>query len=211
MSKRAFARQGALAAACVFAVASVQAAACGGSSVDAKGGEDSGSTTVPGNDAASGGGEDSSTAPPPQGDGSTGPSSGHEGGALKTIGSPCSVGTDCTSGTCDTSIPNGMCTKACTADSDCTEKGNSTGAVCISAMCFELCKVVDAGATPAEDGGKTTAPCKNKALICEAVPGQPAPLCMPNPDGGGSEEDSGSEDSGSVPDAAIPADAAGTD
>jgi hypothetical protein len=211
MVREASARKGAVAAACLFlAVAGVQAAACGGSSSDTtKGGDgggggspvsNDGSTTLEDSSLPQTGDDGSTVSTPPKA----------EGGVLKVIGSPCSVGTDCASGTCDTNVPNGMCTKACAMDSDCSEKGNSTGSACVDSMCYEFCKQVDAGPIAPEDGGKAVSPCKNKALVCEPVAGQPAPMCMPNPDAGTTSDDGGTAtDAQPSDDSGTPVDAAG--
>ena len=88
-----------------------------------------------------------------------------------------------------------MCTKACTADTDCAGKSGTTGA-CVSSMCFALCALdADAGAGDS-DGGKPKAPCKNKAFACATPPGRTDLVCMPGEDAGTEPEDSGVEDSG---------------
>ena len=172
--------------------------ACGGDAVTS--GTPDASTPV-----TSGGGDDSgvpagddggTVTPPPSGDAST-PKPKLDGGAPKAIGSPCTAGTDCASGTCDTSVPNGACAKTCAMDSDCTEKGNKTGAVCLQTNCVELCKQVDAGA-PVADGGKPPAPCKNKAFSCETVPGASAPVCIYDADASTGDDGGAVGDGGPV-------------
>ena len=44
------------------------------------------------------------------------------------------------------------------------------------------------------DGGKVEGPCKNKALQCEAGPGETVPVCMFAGDAGSSNDDAGTVD-----------------
>jgi hypothetical protein len=190
MIKGAIVRHCALIAAC----ACVMAAACGGSS--ASSGGDAGTVPPPpGND--SGAGNDDANTPVNPDDAGTPTPTKKDGGGLKSIGSPCTLDTECTSGSCNSAIPNGMCTKACMADTDCTEKGNKTGAACVNSLCFEFCKDLDAGV--ATDGGKAAAPCKNKALQCEVVSGETTLVCMYDSDA--STTDDGGTDQDATPDA----------
>jgi hypothetical protein len=151
--------------------------ACGGSN-QASGGNDAGSVPDSTSNTVESGVDDDSSmddAPISTIDASKPP-------RLKAIGSPCSADADCTSGTCDTTFPNGMCTKTCATDPDCSEKGNKTGAACLGTTCYEFCKDVDGGTV--DDAGKVEGPCKNKAFQCVTVPKETAPVCMPNPDAG---------------------------
>lgn len=190
------ARRAAWVACCILA-------ACGGDAVTS-GTPDAStpSTSGGGDDAGVGTGDDGGTTvtPPATGDASA-PKPKLDGGAPKVIGSPCSLGTDCASGTCDTTVPNGACSKTCAVDADCTEKGNQTGAICLQSNCVELCKAVDAGA-PATDGGKPTLPCKNKALSCETVPGASAPVCVYDADASTGDDGGPADDAGPDLDAA---------
>lgn len=196
---------GVVVAAWGVAAVALCAAACAGSDKNNGGSPEGGansnpdSSITPEDGGATGQPAGDSAAPPPP------PSK--DSSVLKAIGSPCSAGTDCASGTCDTSVPNGMCTKACATDTDCDEKGNSTGAACIDSMCFEFCKQVPDSGVP--DGGKIELPCKNKAFICVAEPNESKPLCVPNPDAGSSSE-AGAEEA-STPTNDATADAPPTD
>jgi len=184
MMKIGIARVAGSMAACTLLVA-----ACAGQQASS-GGEDSGPGSSSSGAGESGvGGDDSSAFDAPSST-TDGPSA-KDGSALKSIGSPCSLDTDCTSGSCDTALPNGMCTKTCAADTDCVEKGNKTGAACVGTMCYEFCKDVDGGTV--SDAGKVSAPCKNKSLECTVVPNETTPVCMPNP-GAGSGDDGGTTD-----------------
>jgi hypothetical protein len=166
-------------------------AACGGDQASS-GGDDSGSfpdSTSSGGGESGVGGDDSGSLDAPSST-TDGPSS-KDGSALKSIGSPCALDTECTSGSCDTAVPSGMCTKTCAADTDCVEKGNHTGAACVGTMCYEFCKDVDGGTVT--DAGKVVAPCKNKTFQCVPVPTESVQVCMPNPDAG-SGDDGGATD-----------------
>lgn len=176
------ARLAALTTACVLAAYGVLAA-CGGDSANPPpGGSIDSGNPPPGDDSGVSPADDSGNPPPPSGDSAAPPSK------PKAIGSPCSLGTDCATGTCDTSIVGGMCTEDCTSDTNCTEKGGN--AACVNGLCYAFCKVAEDGGAPVADGGKVEGPCKNKVFQCEAEPGETAPVCIP-PDGGVVGDDAG--------------------
>lgn len=54
-----------------------------------------------------------------------------------TLGGPCLADADCTTGQrCDTTLPDGMCTRSCTADADC---GGKTLWGCLKGRCHPRC------------------------------------------------------------------------
>jgi hypothetical protein len=163
---------------CVLAAASALVViACGGGT-DQPGPAD-GSTNPLGGD--SGVPAYDSGMPPPPGDGGkvTKP---------KALGSPCTMDAECETGLmCNTSIAGGLCTKSCTMNGECTAKGGAVGA-CVQSICFAPCDVAADGGSIVDDAGKTKAACKNKALVCTAVAGATAPICLPNPDAGAGDD-----------------------
>jgi hypothetical protein len=97
---------------------------------------------------------------------------------------------------CNLTFPGGMCTKACTMDSECSGKGGVSGP-CIMMLCFASCPGPDAGVLT--DAGTIKPPCKNKAFDCEAITGHSSPYaCLPNPEAGAGDagDDGGTTDSG---------------
>ncbi len=141
-------------------------------------------------------GDDSSVTPP--GDDASTAMDASKGGK-KDIGSPCTATTDCRPGLmCDPSFPMGMCTEACTMDTDCLANSHSGGA-CIGSTCYATCVLTDAGTVSTDDAGAEAgapkAPCKNKAFACMAVANETSMVCLPT-DAGTSGDDGGGDDGG---------------
>ena len=186
-----------LAVACILAAAACSSDNKAGGSSDAST-PDSG-TTVGNDSSTTGGGDDSSTtsggddsgvdAGIPTGDGGKPP-------APKELGSPCTGTTVCeTTLSCNLTLPNGICTKACMTDADCG--GTRIPGVCINSLCLASCvssAATDAGAT---DAGPPKSPCKNKAFDCESVPGETVMVCVLAPDAG-ADNDGGAAEGGST-------------